>query len=107
MLLTLKQPVQSSFKPFHYSPPTPPSTSQFSPVLASSGPSFPNPVVSGNPVSQLMSTSHRGLPPPAAMTLPQAQVPPPLGQPPALSQPMRQLPAPPQQWQGAEESMRN
>ena len=54
-----------------------------------------------------MSTPHRGLPPPAAMTLPQpGQQPPPLGQPP-LSQPMGQLPAPPQQWQGAEESMRN
>ncbi|KAH8787047.1 hypothetical protein F5882DRAFT_113477 [Hyaloscypha sp. PMI_1271] len=54
-----------------------------------------------------MSTPHRGLPPPAAMTLPQStQQPPPIGQPP-LNQPMGQLPAPPQQWQGAEESMRN
>jgi hypothetical protein len=54
-----------------------------------------------------MSTPHRGLPPPAAMTLPQpSQGPPPLSQVP-LSQPMGQLPAPPQQWQGADESMRS
>ncbi|KAI9714952.1 MAG: hypothetical protein M1812_006265, partial [Candelaria pacifica] len=49
-----------------------------------------------------MATPHRGLPPPAAMTLnPQDRGPPSIGQ------PMGQLPAPPQQWQGAEESMRN
>ncbi|PSS25328.1 hypothetical protein M430DRAFT_200848 [Amorphotheca resinae ATCC 22711] len=54
-----------------------------------------------------MSTPHRGLPPPAAMTLPQPpQQPPQIGQPP-LSQPLGQLPAPLQQWQGGEESMRN
>jgi hypothetical protein len=60
-----------------------------------------------------MSTPHRGLPLPPAMTLPQPaqqqqqqQPPPPIVQPP-LSQPLGQLPAPPQQWQGAEESMRN
>jgi len=54
-----------------------------------------------------MSTPHRGLPPPAAMTLPQPSQPQPSISQPSLSQPMGQLPAPPQQWQGAEESMRN
>ena len=117
MLLTIKQPAHQDYKSFHvYSPPTPPSTSRFSPAVASTGPSFPPipatnkslpplPATKSTPPS--MSTQHRGLPPPAAMTLPQpSQQPPPLGQPP-LSQPMGQLPAPPQQWQGAEESMRN
>ncbi|EKG17798.1 hypothetical protein MPH_04977 [Macrophomina phaseolina MS6] len=52
-----------------------------------------------------MSTSHRGLPPPAAMTLPDPSrtAPPPM----SVSQSLGQMPAPPQQWQGAEESMRN
>ncbi|KAK5997183.1 hypothetical protein PT974_02536 [Cladobotryum mycophilum] len=71
-----------------------------------------------------MSASHRGLPPPAAMTLPPQQ-PPSTGPPPrppshhghpppqlpqASHQPqpwnLHTLPPPPQQWQGAEESMR-
>ena len=120
MLLTIKQPAHQGYKSFHdYTPPTPPSTSRFSPAVATTGPSFP-PVPATNKslpplpaskstthIAQQMSTPHRGLPPPAAMTLPQpTQQPPPIGQPP-LSQPMGQLPAPPQQWQGAEESMRN
>ncbi|KAH6668324.1 hypothetical protein B0J14DRAFT_159592 [Halenospora varia] len=51
-----------------------------------------------------MSTSHSGLPPPLAMTMPQlTQGPLPMSQPP-LSQPIGQLRAP-QQWQGAEEPM--
>ncbi|KAI9811782.1 MAG: hypothetical protein M1827_005327 [Pycnora praestabilis] len=49
-----------------------------------------------------MTTPHRGLPPPSAMTLPA-----PDRGPPPIGQPMGQLPAPPSQWQGAEESMRN
>jgi hypothetical protein len=117
MLLTIKQPAHHGYKSFHdYTPPTPPSTSRFSPAVASTGPSLPPipatskslpPLPAAKSTSQPMSTPHRGLPPPAAMTLPQpAQQPPPIGQPP-LSQPMGQLPAPPQQWQGAEESMRN
>jgi hypothetical protein len=85
--------------------------------------------------SQFMSAPHRGLPPPAAMALPPQQptavgVPPPSHHqphpPPPLPQPQQQqpqqqpslgplahqqrdrgqLPAPPQQWQGAEESMK-
>ncbi|KAG0645355.1 hypothetical protein D0Z07_8897 [Hyphodiscus hymeniophilus] len=117
MLLTIKQPVHQGYKSFHdYTPPTPPSTSRFSPAVATTGPSFPPisatikslpPIPASKSTTQQMSTPHRGLPPPAAMTLPQpSQQPPPIGQPP-LSQPMGQLPAPPQQWQGAEESMRN
>ncbi|MCJ1405614.1 hypothetical protein MMC11_008842, partial [Xylographa trunciseda] len=49
-----------------------------------------------------MSTPHRGLPPPMAMTLPNPE-----RGPPPIAQPMGQLPAPPSQWQGADESMRN
>ena len=112
MLLTIKQPAHQSYpKSFHdYTPPTPPSSSRFSPLVAGllpaasrSLPALPAP----HPTAEQMSTPHRGLPLPAAMTLPQpAQQPPPIAQPP-LSQPLGQLPAPPQQWQGAEESMRN
>lgn len=123
MLLTIKQPTHQGYKSFHdYTPPTPPSTSRFSPVTASTG-SFPSfsasnkslpPISASHNTAQPMSTPHRGLPPPAAMTL---------AQPPQqtssisqstlshapLAQPIGQghLPAPPQQWQGAEESMRD
>lgn len=114
MLLTLKHPGHSGFnKSFHdYSPPTPPSTSRFSPALTVPGPPFPTDRLGTIPphVSKSMSTPHRGLPPPAAMTLPQpqpSQAPPSLVQPQVIDRPMGQLPAPPQQWQGAEESMRN
>ncbi|KAL8948980.1 MAG: hypothetical protein Q9222_004868 [Ikaeria aurantiellina] len=49
-----------------------------------------------------MSTPHRGLPPPSAMTLPN-----PDRGPPTSSLSVGQLPAAPSQWHGAEESMRN
>ncbi|OBT55219.1 hypothetical protein VE04_05154 [Pseudogymnoascus sp. 24MN13] len=116
MLLTLQPPSNHAFKPFHdYSPPTPPSTSRFSPALITSGPAYPPPPRITTPPS--MSTPHRGLPPPAALALPpsqssQASQSQPAQQPPAPSQPMTQqqplgqLPSPPQQWHGAEESMR-
>lgn len=111
MLLTLKQPSNYGFKSFHdYSPPTPPSTSRFSPALISMGPSYPPHLPETRKLSTElpMSTPHRGLPPPAAMNLPQSSsAPPSLSQAPSLAQSMGQLPAPPQQWQGAEESMRN
>jgi hypothetical protein len=48
-----------------------------------------------------MSNPHRGLPPPAGMTLP----PPDRGL--STMAPLGQLPAPPSQWAGADESMRN
>jgi len=61
-----------------------------------------------------MSTAHRGLPPPSAMTLPdpsrQPPPPPPPPPPPAaatLSQPLGVIPQPPNQWHGQEESMRH
>ncbi|TVY80681.1 hypothetical protein LSUE1_G008226, partial [Lachnellula suecica] len=122
MLLTIKQPTHQGYKSFHdYTPPTPPSTSRFSPVVVSTSSSYPAvsttskslPPLPAKSTPQRMSTPHRGLPPPAAMTLPQpsTQQPPSIAQSALsqapLSQPMGQLPAPPQQWQGAEESMRN
>lgn len=118
MLLTIKQPTQPVYKSFYeYTPPTPPSASRFSPALSVKGPTYPPVSRSASqslpPLSQPsvlqsgMSQPHRGLPPPSAMTLPQPQQPPgPIGQPP-LTQTMGQLPAPPQQWQGAEDNMRN
>ncbi|OBT42631.1 hypothetical protein VE00_06063 [Pseudogymnoascus sp. WSF 3629] len=116
MLLTLQPPSNHAFKPFHdYSPPTPPSTSRFSPALITSGPAYPPPPRITTPPS--MSTPHRGLPPPAALALPpsqssqpsqsqSAQQPSGPSQPMTQQQPLGQLPAPPQQWHGAEDSMR-
>lgn len=115
MLLTLKQPSNHhGFKSFHdYAPPTPPSTfSRYTPALSSAGPTYSPPPPSAlrkSSADQPMSTPHRGLPPPAAMTLPQ---------PASVSQQSSrdsqslvpssgQLPAPPQQWRGEEDSMRN
>lgn len=121
MLLTIKQPAHQGYTSSHdYTPLTPPSTARFTPTITSTGSSyitisgtnkFP-PLTARKSTPKTMSTPHRGLPPPAAMTLPQpSQQPPPIGQPilsqASLTQPMGQLPAPPQQWQGAEESMRN
>ncbi|KAF7910707.1 uncharacterized protein EAF01_002217 [Botrytis porri] len=112
MLLTIKQPVHHGYKSFHdYSPPTPPSSSRFPPAVTttSSSVSLPTPSQSLPSLALTkttnMSTPHRGLPP---MTLPQPPQPPQQVVP-ALNQPTGplQLPAPPQQWQGAEESMRN
>ncbi|KAL9077966.1 MAG: hypothetical protein Q9157_003120 [Trypethelium eluteriae] len=100
MLLTLSAPAKTEFdfKPPHdYSPPLSNSVARPSPK-ANSGSLPPLPVSA----SSTMSTPHRGLPPPAAMTLPD----PSRGQAP-LSQSFNQMPAPPSQWQGAEEPMRN
>ncbi|MCJ1481384.1 hypothetical protein MMC06_001541 [Schaereria dolodes] len=103
MLLTLKPPLQNGYKSPHaydYSPPQPPSLTTFSPTL--SGGSLP-PLPDNRP--RRMSTPHRGLPPPSAMTLPNPdRGPTSVGQ--SMGQ-MGQLPAPPSQWQGADESMRN
>ncbi|KAI9874857.1 MAG: hypothetical protein M1830_009201 [Pleopsidium flavum] len=99
MLLTLKPPLQNGFAaPHAYSTPPPTSTSQSSPTATRAG-SFPPLPAS---TTRRMSTPLRGLPPPAAMTMQNAdRGPPPVGQ------PLGQLPAPPAQWQGADESMRN
>lgn len=58
--------------------------------------------VSGLPAYEKMTTphTHRGLPP---ITLPDLHRP----GPPSLTQPLGAMPAPPSQWQGQEESMRN
>jgi hypothetical protein len=124
-MLTIKQPVHYGFKSVHDLP-TPPSTSRPSPPLVFQDfvqkkplPAVPRSI---SPPGQPMSAPHRGLPPPAAMTLaqppaqgatshpvpppgpPLGQAPPPPPQPPQ-SQLLGQLPAPPQ-WQGSEEPMK-
>ena len=98
MLLTLKPPLHNGYRlPHAYSPPQPPSSNTFS--SSTSGASLP-PLP--DETSRSMSTPHRGLPPPLAMTLQNSE-----RGPPAISQSLGQLPAPPTQWQGADESMRN
>ncbi|RBR15056.1 hypothetical protein FVER53590_04621 [Fusarium verticillioides] len=130
-MLTVKQPPTYGYKSVHDLP-TPPSTSRPSPPLINREPASNSPPVAyrgHSPPSQPMSAPHRGLPPPAAMTLPPQQ-PPTAGAPPPTHLPPHpppppppqaslgpsghqqrdswgQLPAPPQQWQGAEESMRH
>ncbi|PNP42840.1 hypothetical protein TGAMA5MH_05584 [Trichoderma gamsii] len=128
MMLTIKQQSTTyGYKSVHDLP-TPPSTSRPSPPLNHQDPSFKPYLVSQNSPVQPMSTSHRGLPPPAAMTLPpqqpssvgpppppphHSQPPPPPPLAPSSHQaqqpwpsPSAGLPPPPQQWQGAEESMK-
>ncbi|CAM1503975.1 Fc.00g015660.m01.CDS01 [Cosmosporella sp. VM-42] len=131
-MLTVKQPPTYGYKSVHDLP-TPPSTSRPSPPLIYQEHTHKAlPVIPRNsPPSQPMSAPHRGLPPPAAMALPPQQppttgapppahhAPPPPPPPPSLTQSHQshqghqqrdswgQLPAPPHQWQGAEDSMRN
>lgn len=103
MLLTLSPPAKSEFKfktPHDYSPPLPLSTLRSSPTTAGD-PLRPLP----GSASRTMGTPHRGLPPPAAMTLPDPSRGPSGSQ--QLPSSFGQMPAPPSQWQGAEESMRN
>jgi hypothetical protein len=100
MLLTLSNPVKPDFeyKPHDYSPPFLPSkVARYSPKL-DRGPLSSQGIDS----SFAMSTPHRGLPPPSAMTLPDPgrgghSMPTPLGS----------LPPAPPQWQGGEDGMRN
>lgn len=101
MLLTLKPTAQNGFGsggPHAYPSPLPTSTtSYFSPQgHTSSLPPLPD------KTPRRMSTPHRGLPPPAAMTLPN----PDRGSSTSTLS-MGQLPAAPSSWQGADESMRN
>jgi hypothetical protein len=86
---------------------------QFTPC-ASLDPRVDSPRVTSLPASITttnMSTPHRGLPPPSAMTLPdpsrQPPPPPPPPPPAALSQSLGVIPPPPHQWHGQEESMRH
>ena len=92
MLLTLKPTLQNGYSPHAYSPPAS-STSSIFPTL---GPLPPLP----DSKPRRMSTPHRGLPPPSAMTLPA-----PDHRPPPTTLAMGMPPAP-SQWQGADESMR-
>ena len=96
MLLTLKPPNQNDFKSTHDYPTLNSSSSRYSPppTLGSAG-------GLSDTFDSRMSNPHRGLPPPAAMTLP-----PPNSNLPAMA-PLGQLPAPPTQWAGADESTRN
>jgi hypothetical protein len=79
---------------------------------ASLDPRVDSPRVTSLPVSittNNMSTPHRGLPPPSAMTLPDPsrQPPPPPPPPASLAQSLGVIPQPPHQWHGQEESMRH
>ncbi|KAI0025271.1 hypothetical protein F4780DRAFT_775259 [Xylariomycetidae sp. FL0641] len=123
MMLTLKQPVHYGYRPVHDLP-TPPRTSP--PVtVQDSFQRHPSALqTTRSPPTESMSAPHRGLPPPAAMTLPQHQAapgpphhapppgPPPLpvagGPAPSPHNPVfGALPPPPHQWQGSEEAMRS
>ena len=119
-MLTITKPVQYGYRSVHDLP-TPPSASRPSPPLVFQD-STQHPHSSfqraGSPTNRPMSAPHRGLPPPAAMTLGQAppvlgvsqppgpvpvQAPPP--PPPVQSQPFGQFPVAPSWLQ--EESMRS
>lgn len=99
MLLTLPQPSQPQFEsriPHDFSPPLPYTSSRFSPKLTN--PPSQSSLPAGVP--ERMSTQHRGLPPPSAMTLPDPNRPPPsFG-----SQSIGAMPGPPSQ---TEDSMKN
>ncbi|KAI0137372.1 hypothetical protein BJ170DRAFT_590304 [Xylariales sp. AK1849] len=125
MMLTLKQPVHYGYRTVHDLP-TPPSTTRPSPPVTfqeTAQKALPPLPRKNSPSIKEMSAPHRGLPLPAAMTLPppnpgpgpghppapgpalHSQAPPP---PPPQSQNLGALPAPPQwQGQGAEDTMRN
>ncbi|ORY15973.1 hypothetical protein BCR34DRAFT_143782 [Clohesyomyces aquaticus] len=98
MLLTLSKPTKSEFE-FK--------THDYSPTFSSSAPARFSPKLNGGslpslPASSVMGTPHRGLPPPAAMTLPD-----PGRGPPPMPHQSGSLPPAPSHWQGAEESMKN
>ena len=104
MLLTLSQPTKAEFGSrisHDFSPRIPLAKSRLSPK-----PRVDSPVsslrASVKPEDHRMSTHHRGLPPPSAMTLPDPGRPPP-----QFTQMPGTMPPPPPQWQGHEESMRS
>ncbi|KAK4498401.1 hypothetical protein PRZ48_011059 [Zasmidium cellare] len=115
MSLTISQPIRTEFGHRY--------THEFNPRISIAKSRFsPNPRVdSPSPVSSLrvsatasddhkMSTPHphRGLPPPSSLSLPGLPEPRREGPPPSLTQPWTgAMPAPPQQWQGQEDAMRN
>ncbi|OAL43906.1 hypothetical protein IQ07DRAFT_579274 [Pyrenochaeta sp. DS3sAY3a] len=100
MLLTLSNPVKPDFefKPHDYSP-----------VFSSSSAARYSPKLNGGPPPSqavrspfAMSTPHRGLPPPSAMTLPD-----PGRGPPPIPSALGSMPPAPSSWQGAEDGMKN
>ncbi|KAI1632636.1 hypothetical protein F4809DRAFT_645256 [Biscogniauxia mediterranea] len=120
MMLTIKQPVHYGYRPVHDLP-TPPRSSP--PVTAQDSSQKPLTALppKQSPSAKSMSAPHRGLPLPAAMTLPQPPSAPGPPHPPAPGPPLQPqgppapsphiqalgaLPAPPQ-WQGSEDSMKN
>ena len=109
MLLTLSAPAKSEFDfktPHDFPPRFTSATKRQSPPPYASLTTHPSPLPPPPPPSAEstragMSTPHRGLPPPAAMTLPDpARAPP-------ITPSLGQMPSPGSQWEGAEESMRN
>jgi hypothetical protein len=101
MLLTLPSPAKSEFeyKNAHDFAPRTSSYSTQRPAFKADRDIFPALQAS---VSETMSGPHRGLPPPSSMTLPD-----PGRMPQSLTPSFTGMPAPPSQWHGAEESMRN
>jgi hypothetical protein len=96
MLLALKPPIQNGVTSSYDYSSLASTASRYSPPTSTGRlPSF------SNGSEERMSNPHRGLPPPAGMTLP----PPDRGL--SAMAPLGQLPAPPSQWAGADESMRN
>ncbi len=100
MLLTLSNPVKANFefKSHEYSPVFTPSTVPRSSPKLDRG-RRASPAASS---AFTMSTSHRGLPPPAAMALPD-----PGRGPPPMQSTLGSMPPAPSQWQGAEDGMKN
>ncbi|KAF2115401.1 hypothetical protein BDV96DRAFT_646400 [Lophiotrema nucula] len=97
MLLTLSKPPKSEFEV---------KTHEYSPTFSSYAPARFSPKLNGGPLPSLpasvpstMGTPHRGLP---AITLPD-----PGRGPPPMQQSMGTLPPAPNQWQGAEDGMKN
>lgn len=101
MLLTLPSPAKSEFeyKNSHEFVPRLSSYSIQRTAFKADRDTFP--ALQGS-VAETMSGSHRGLPPPSSMTLPD-----PGRMPQSLTPSFTGMPAPPSQWHGAEESMRN
>ncbi|KAF2631533.1 hypothetical protein BU25DRAFT_190490 [Macroventuria anomochaeta] len=105
MMLTLSKPAKWDFdvKTHDYPPPfTTSTTTRHSPKL-NGGPSPPH---TAGP-NYAMNTSHRGLPPPSAMTLPDPGRGPPPIQSSMGSSSLGALPPAPTQWQGSEDGMKN
>lgn len=107
MSLIIAQPFRSDFVnrfPHEFDPGKSLVKSQSSPTTRRTTPLLESSLKAISPKYEKMTTphTHRGLPP---MNLPDLNRPGP--GPPSLSQPLGAMPAPPTQWQGQEDSMRN